>query len=181
MNPETISTQQFRRACGTFLTGIVVATACGVEGLPHGITVNSFTSVSLDPPLILICIDHRSQFLKCCGEGQHFGINILEESQQELSQRFARKESERFAGIDWYFGKTGVPLLPLVLATMECRLTAKIIEGDHSILVGRVLFADYHEGSPLAYFRGSYRTITPPENRLKLYAQEELDWSLIIE
>jgi flavin-dependent trigonelline monooxygenase, reductase component len=182
MPPETVSAEHLRRTCGRFLTGITIATAFGADGLPHGITVNSFTSVSLDPPLVLICVDCRAQFMTHCADGQNFGINILGESQQELSRRFARKEGERFLGVEWHFGKTGVPLLPRVLATMECELTTMIIEGDHFVLIGRVLVANCHEGSPLAYFRGAYRTLALEE--LGTTADKvhgELDWSVIIE
>jgi flavin reductase (DIM6/NTAB) family NADH-FMN oxidoreductase RutF len=161
MHSKAVNSEYFKRACGRFLTGIAIVTVVGADGLPHGITVNSFTSVSLEPPRVLVCIDCRAQFMTYCAEGGNFGINILQESQLDLSRRFARKESERFSGIEWYLGTTGVPLLPLVLATMECRLTARIIEGDHVVLFGQVLSINYYEGNPLAYFKGLYRRLDP--------------------
>jgi flavin reductase (DIM6/NTAB) family NADH-FMN oxidoreductase RutF len=130
-----------------------------LDGTPHGITVNSFTSVSLAPPLVLVCVDHRSQVIEHFREGEHFGINVLCEHQQELSQRFARSGPDRFRDVQWYSGKTGVPLLPDVLATFECRLVDSRPAGDHLILIGEVLHVAFVEGKPLAYFGSSYRSL----------------------
>jgi hypothetical protein len=105
-----IEKQQFRRICGKFASGITVATVCDVSGAPHGMTANSFTSVSITPPLVLICVDHRARILEHFRIGEHFGINILSASQRALSDKFAGSGYDRFEGITWRSGETGVPL-----------------------------------------------------------------------
>jgi flavin reductase (DIM6/NTAB) family NADH-FMN oxidoreductase RutF len=145
----------------------------GSDGAPHGITMNSFTSVSADPPMVLVCVDHRSRVLEHFQNSFHFGVNVLSEHQQEMSQRFARSTSDRFQNVGWYAGKTGVPLLPEVLATFECRLADNRSVGDHLVLIGEVLFASYSDGYPLAYFGSSYRKVRSdfsPEGASDLWA-----------
>jgi flavin reductase (DIM6/NTAB) family NADH-FMN oxidoreductase RutF len=134
-------------------------TVLGLDGLPHGITANSFTSVSLDPPLILVCVDHRSQVIGHVHPDSSFGVNVLAEEQQDLSCRFAKSYPDRFTSIEWYSGRTGVPLFPGALATLECCLVDKTSAGDHFILIGQVLHVTYREGDPLTYFKSSYRSL----------------------
>jgi flavin reductase (DIM6/NTAB) family NADH-FMN oxidoreductase RutF len=156
---NAIDKQLFRRACGQFPTGVTVTTVLGRDGAPYGITVSSFTSVSLTPPLVLVCVDHRSHLIEHFQDGCSFGINVLCERQQDMSQRFSRNGPDRFESVSWYPGSTGVPLLPGVLANFECRLVDRRAAGDHLILIGEVLHAAYNEGYPLAYFRSSYRSV----------------------
>jgi flavin reductase (DIM6/NTAB) family NADH-FMN oxidoreductase RutF len=111
----------FKNACSRFPTGVTITTVLGENGLPFGITVSSFTSVSLSPPIVLVCIDHRSAVLPHIAVGRHFGINVLAEHQQELSVKFSHDCSHRFAGVEWYAGRTGVPLFLGAPATFECR------------------------------------------------------------
>ena len=153
--------REFRSVCGKFATGITIATAVGTDGQPHGLTVNSFTSVSLHPPLVLICLDHRVRLLEPCLQSGYFGINILSEHQEALSCRFAQSGVDRFADIAWRSGQTGVPLLPEVLATLECRLVQTLTAGDHMVLIGEVLHLACREGKPLAYFGGAYSRVQP--------------------
>src|ERR1700685_2203295 len=115
-----IEKQQFRRICGKFASGITVATVLDAAGAPHGMTANSFTSVSMTPPLVLVCVDHRARILEHFRIGEHFGVNILSASQRLLSDKFAGSGYDRFEGVDWQAGQTGVPLLPDALATIEC-------------------------------------------------------------
>jgi len=150
---------QFRKACSRFPTGVTVTTLMGKDREPHGITVSSFTSVSLDPPLVLICIDHRSQMLRHLEIGQCFGINVLGEHQQELSHRFSGAWEERFNGVEWYPGNTGAPLLFDVPAVFECRVSGRIPAGDHMVVIGEVLHVTSSEQSPLAYHNSSYSKI----------------------
>src|SRR5579864_2165102 len=152
-----------RRACSMFPTGVVIATVIGRDGSPHGITVSSFTSVSLEPPLILICVDHRSRVVRHFMEDGYFAVNILNERQRHLSSHFAQKNPDRFSSVGWYPGYTGSPLLPEVLATMECKLRQRVPAGDHAILIGQVLRVTEGEGSPLAYFKSSYHTLVRHE------------------
>lgn len=154
-----VTSEEFRRACGRFATGVTIASVLDVNGVPHGLTVNSFTSVSLDPPLILICLGHAVTCIDAFRSSRHFGINVLAEGQQALSDRFARKGQDRFEGLEWYRGQSGVPLLPGVLAAIECRVHQRIASGDHDIFVGEMIFAHTAEGRPLLYVAGCYRRL----------------------
>jgi flavin reductase (DIM6/NTAB) family NADH-FMN oxidoreductase RutF len=148
--------EHFRRACGRFATGITVVTTLDHEGNPHGMTANSFTSVSLDPPLVLVCVDFRAKILLTLRKAERLGINVLSEGQRELSQAFARRGENRFDGVDWHAGESGVPLLPGALAWLECALQNVVDAGDHAVLIARVHRAAYHEGRPLLYFASDY-------------------------
>jgi len=148
--------EHFRRVCGRFATGITVVTAMDHDGNPHGMTANSFTSVSLEPPLVLVCVDHRAKMLETLKRADGFGINVLSEVQRDLSQAFARRGENRFNGVEWHAGQTGVPLLPGALAWLECALVNAVNAGDHAILIARVDHAACHEGRPLLYFASAY-------------------------
>ena len=160
MPSQTLDKQQFCRLCGRFATGITVATVLDASGAPHGMTVNSFTSVSLDPLLVLICIDRRAALLEHFRRHGRFGINILAENQKHLSQTFARKSADRFESVEWMPGKTGVPLLPGVVAALECGLAQVVPAGDHDILIGEVLHGRLREDvKPLLFFASEYRAL----------------------
>ena len=152
-----VTSEEFRRACGRFATGVTIASVLDSKGVPHGLTVSSFTSVSLDPPLILICLGHEVSAIHHFRTATHFGINILAENQRALSDRFARKGKDRFDGVAWQPGVTGVPLLPGVLAAIECAVHRIVPMGDHDILVGEMIHAQVYEGEPLLHFSGRYR------------------------
>src|SRR5215469_1427742 len=108
---EPVSSDEFRRACGRFATGVAVAGAMDANGVPHGLTVNSFSSVSLDPPLILICLGHAIAAIDVFREARHFGLSVLRANQRALSERFAAPMDNRFDSLPWRRGRTGVPLL----------------------------------------------------------------------
>ena len=152
-----VASREFRRACGRFATGVTIASVVDSEGVPHGLTVSSFTSVSLHPPLILICLGHEVSAIHHFRTATHFGINVLAEDQRALSERFARKGHDRFDGVAWQPGVTGVPLLPGVLAAIECAVHRIVPMGDHDILVGEMVHAQIHDGEPLLHFGGRYR------------------------
>jgi flavin reductase (DIM6/NTAB) family NADH-FMN oxidoreductase RutF len=154
-----VTSEQFRHACGRFATGVTVASVLDAKGSPHGLTVSSFTSVSLHPPLVLICLGHLVTAIASFREAKYFGINILAENQQDLSERFARKGHDRFDGLEWKPGETGVPLLTGALATMECELRHRYPAGDHDILIGEMMRAQVSEADPLIYFASRYRTV----------------------
>lgn len=149
----------FRRVCGAFATGVAVATVTGRDGKPHGLTVNSFTSVSLHPPLVLVCIGHRAATHGPFSTAAHFAVNFLEESQQELSDRFASSHPRRFEGLAWHSGETGAPVLDGALGVLECETWRKMDAGDHTIFLGLVKRAQVREGRPLVYFSGQYRRL----------------------
>ena len=163
-----VTSEEFRRACGRFATGVAIASVLDSKGTPHGLTVSSFTSVSLDPPLILICLGHAVSAIHHFRAATHFGINILAEDQRALSDRFSRKREDRFEGVAWQPGVTGVPLLPGVLAAIECAVHRIVPMGDHDILVGEVVHAQVADGEPLVHYSGSYREarkhVQPPMN-----------------
>ncbi len=159
MPSAAITSHLFRRACGKFTTGVAVATVLGPDGTPHGLTVNSFTSVSCTPPLVLICIDHRSTVLPYLRRSRFYGINVLREEQVDISQRFAFRSEDRFDGLEWAGGETGVPLLEHAMASLECRLHQTHEAGDHAVLIGEVVSARVNEGKPLLYFGGAYHYV----------------------
>jgi flavin reductase (DIM6/NTAB) family NADH-FMN oxidoreductase RutF len=145
-----------RAACACFATGVTVATVLGDDGQPQGFTANSFTSVSCSPPLILICIDHRTTALHHFRANPLFGINVLAESQRDLSVRFSQRQADRFAGIEWTLSDCGVPLLDGVLATLECSATQVLDAGDHTIFIGEVFRANWRDGRPLVFYGSLY-------------------------
>jgi flavin reductase (DIM6/NTAB) family NADH-FMN oxidoreductase RutF len=129
------------------------------EGTPHGLTVSSFTSVSLHPPLILICLGHGVSAIEDFRASAHFGINVLAEDQRDIAERFTKKGQDRFEGLKWRRGKTGVPLLPGVPAAMECAVRQRLTAGDHDIFVGEVVGARVAGGRPLIHFASAYERL----------------------
>jgi flavin reductase (DIM6/NTAB) family NADH-FMN oxidoreductase RutF len=154
-----VSSEEFRHACGRFATGVTVATVLDAAGLPHGLTVSSFTSVSLAPPLVSICLGHAVSLIDTFRAASFFGINILADDQQALSERFARKGHDRFEGVGWTPGDTGVPLISGALAGMECRVERRIPVGDHDIFIGQMVATRVQDGAPLLHFSGAYRKL----------------------
>jgi flavin reductase (DIM6/NTAB) family NADH-FMN oxidoreductase RutF len=149
----------FRQVMGNFATGITVVTTKDAHGKPYGLTVNSFTSVSLDPVLVLVCLDNKLSGLQAFKDSKHFGVSILSEHQEDVSRMFAKKDSERPPTI-YYEGKLGIPLLHNSLATMECETVAVHAAGDHRIFVGEVHHAEVLlQNHPLLYFRGKYQRV----------------------
>ena len=152
-------TAALRRALGCFVTGVTIVTARGVDGRPHGFTANSFTSVSLDPPLVLVCIGHETEDLEVYRQCPHFAVHVLGESQQAISNRFATEDPDRFSGVRWREGPHGQPILEGCIASLECAAWRRTEAGDHMILIGRVLGCEDSIGPPLAYWRGRYRSL----------------------
>ncbi len=155
-----VSNAEFRTALGRFASGVtVVTTKDKAEGL-HGITVSAFCSVSLNPPLVLVCIDNRSSSLEHLAEGCHFAVNILSEAQQHLSQKFASKDPDRFGGVDFKESEmTRSPLLDNAIAHLECRTVYNYLAGDHTIVVGEVEAIQVTDENPLLYCRGDYQKL----------------------
>ena len=151
-----ISQKEFRRVLGHFATGVTVVTMRKRSGKYWGFTVNSFTSVSLDPPLVLVCVDHGTESAQAMSEAEYFAVNFLSEDQQEISRRFALKSADRFADLPFREGKHGSPLLEDCLGFVECRKVAAHPHGDHTVVIGEVLEAHAADGHPLLFYRGSY-------------------------
>lgn len=157
--PAPVSGDDFRQACGRFATGVAIASAVDAAGTPHGLTVSSFTSVSLDPPLILICLGHAVTSIEVFRGARYFAVNVLAEEQRDIADRFARKGFDRFDGLKWSAGASGAPLLAGALATMECVVRQRVAAGDHDILVGEMVGAHAADGAPLIYFSSRFRSL----------------------
>lgn len=149
----------FRQACALFASGVAIATVRAQDGTPHGLTISSFTSVSIAPPMVLICIDLGCPFLSHFRLSTHFGVNVLSESQRELSVIFAEKPEGRFEGVPWVRGESGAPILSDSLAVLECRAASIFEIGDHAIFIGEVERAECRSGRPLLYFNRGYRSL----------------------
>jgi 3-hydroxy-9,10-secoandrosta-1,3,5(10)-triene-9,17-dione monooxygenase reductase component len=155
----SVDAGDFRRAMGQFATGITVVTGRDSEGRPFGLTVNSFTSVSLSPPLVLFCLATRSELNAPLGLTRRYGVSVLSEAQEEWSTRFATSGIDRFEGVEMVEGAQGLPLVPDALAWLECRVTDVHAGGDHSIYVGEVLSLEVRPGRPLLYHASGYRRL----------------------
>jgi flavin reductase (DIM6/NTAB) family NADH-FMN oxidoreductase RutF len=153
-----IDESEFRRVIGHFATGVAVVTSCRGDGQACGTTVSSVASVSLDPTLILVSLAHDSQTHGWITGAGYYAVNVLEEGKGEtLARRFAGGGAEeKFRGTAWRTEHTGAPVLDEALAWLDCRVTAALPGGDHTIFVGEVLAADAREGTPLLYYRGGY-------------------------
>ena len=151
-----ISADQFRQVLGHFATGVTVVTTTNGDGRPTGLTASAFTSVSLDPPLVLVCVDHKSQSYPALLEHRRFAVNVLTTQHQDVSRRFATSRLDKFDGVPHRIGQLGLPLLDGALAQLECVTVASHVQGDHTILVGRVEHARSGPGEPLLYYRGRY-------------------------
>lgn len=157
---EGSDARTFRDALGCFATGVTVVTAIGPDGAPIGLTANSFTSVSLDPPLLLVCIANNAGSAPFLRDAGRFAVNVLQIGQQPTSNRFAGKGEDRFGATPWEVGEFGTPVLTGSLSSFECARDAVYEGGDHFILVGRVLKAIFEpRRDPLLYFRGKYRKL----------------------
>lgn len=150
---------RFRQALGHFASGVTVVTT-EYEGKLYGMTVSSFASLSLRPPLILICVDNTLTTHAAIAGAQRFAINVLEQGQEHLSRRFATHEDNKFVGVAWRTGQFGLPVLDGVLTVLECQLYATFPGGDHTIFVGEVMDAEINQGSPLLYYRRGYHELT---------------------
>jgi flavin reductase (DIM6/NTAB) family NADH-FMN oxidoreductase RutF len=158
-----VDTSLYRRTCARFATGITVVTTVDELGHPHGMTVNSFSSVSLEPPLVLVSIDLRNAILGHFISSSWFAINILGEHQEALSRRFSSAAENRFTDVNWHSGLSGAPILDGVLAQLECSVVETFEAGDHTVLIGEVQRATYSEGRPLVFFNSGYRNLEEPE------------------
>lgn len=153
-----IEPNEFRRVMGHFPSGVAIVTTSRGDGGACGLTVNAFSSVSLTPPLLLVCIEKDAESHACIRMVGRFGVNVLDARHGEsLSRRFAEPIfEEKFRGVAYRTGSTGVPILEQALAWIECQVAREIDAGDHTIFLGEVLDAGAVEGQPLVYYRGGY-------------------------
>jgi flavin reductase (DIM6/NTAB) family NADH-FMN oxidoreductase RutF len=149
----------FRAVLGRFATGVTVITARDAEGTPHGMTVSAFSSLSLDPPLVLVCIANDATMAPVIATATSFAANILSDGQEALSRRFAGKSDDRFSDIGVRESALNDPVLDGVLGWLSCRIVARHPAGDHVIVIGQVEQAEARDGRPLLYYRGGYATL----------------------
>lgn len=155
----SISKEEFRRALSRFASGVTIVTTKDADGKLYGITVSAFCSVSLEPPLILVCLERTTGSSRALPQSGAFVVNVLRENQRHLSNHFASPAGDKFAGVEYHFGIDGIPVLTGALAHLECRLRDAHQGGDHSIFVGEIEKATADDGNPLLYFHGNYREI----------------------
>lgn len=160
-DPPVIDARQLRQAFGCFPTGVAVVSTLGADGVFVGLTVSSFTSLSLDPPLILWALSSRSSSLRAFETSERFAVNILAEDQVEISQRFASSSRDKFHGVATHPGLGGTPLIEGCAAYIECRFESAQPGGDHVIFVGRVERVQVRARAPLVYVGARYRTVGP--------------------
>ncbi len=162
MQHVALNDREFRSALGCFATGVTVITALGPRGELLGNTVNSFSSVSLDPPLILWCMGRHAMSLKGYLSTDHFAVNILAAEQRELSQNFAKAGAEKWTGVEYESWDSGCPILKGATAVFECKTRHTYMGGDHVIFVGEVVQAAMDRArEPLVFMRGQYRQLLP--------------------
>lgn len=152
---------ELRRSLGQFATGVTVVTCCASDGSPRGITANSFSSVSLAPPLVLWNIAKVSNSLNAYLDAERFAIHVLKADQQSFAEHFARTDHTIYSGIDYEISADNVPVLPNVLARFDCATEVTHDAGDHHIIIGRVLAHISGSGSPLLFHGGEYVTAMP--------------------
>jgi flavin reductase (DIM6/NTAB) family NADH-FMN oxidoreductase RutF len=153
-----IDDAQFKLAMSHFASGVTVVTT-EHEGKPFGMTVAAFSSLSLHPPLVLVCVEKTVKTHDAIAGAGKFGVSILSSTQADISNRFASRSEDKFAETEVVRGELGVPLIDGAITRLECRVSERLEGGDHTIFVGEVVDAKTEEGEPLVYFRSGYREI----------------------
>ena len=156
MSEANFDVAEFRRALGAFVTGVTVVTTIQPDGTPRGFTANSFTSVSLDPPLILVCIAKTASSHPVFSKTSHFAVSVLAQDQRPVSGVFASKSSDKFGQVAWQARRTGAPVMDGAAASFDCETHEVVDAGDHIILIGRVVDFTHTSSTPLGYCRGAY-------------------------
>ncbi|WP_322049327.1 flavin reductase family protein [Paraburkholderia sp. J67] len=170
---DTFDAQGFRRALGAFVTGVTVVTTIQADGTPRGFTANSFTSVSLDPPLVLVCIAKSASSYGVFSQTSHFAVSVLAEDQKDVSGVFASKSTDKFAQVAWQARATGAPIMHGAAAHFDCATHEVVDAGDHIILLGRVLDFAHTGVSPLGYCRGAYVNFSLSQDAIAATAASE--------
>ncbi len=158
---KQVDQAHFRELLGRFATGVAVLTTRRPDGTPVGLTVNSVASVSLDPPLLSVCIDERHPMNQTLKQAADFVMNVLASDQEALSRHFAAKVDPPFGGIGYQPGERGTPVIDGCIAFYECDITSHSEVGDHTVFVARVVGGAVHDGRPLIFYRGGYTSLGP--------------------
>lgn len=157
-----IDSSEFRRILGHWVTGVSVVAARAADGSPCGLTANAVASLSLQPPLVLVCVDHGADSHDCIRDAGAFSLNILAGDQERLARRFAAWDiARKFDGVGYHQEVTGAPVLDDALAWVDCRVWQSLAAGDHTVFIGEVVGGDAREGTPLLYYRGGYGRFVP--------------------
>jgi flavin reductase (DIM6/NTAB) family NADH-FMN oxidoreductase RutF len=159
--PPTDPTQ-FRQLLGRFATGVTVVTALDPQGRPCGMTASSVSSVSLEPPLLLVCVGHQADFHPVMSTAPRFAVNVLAADQESLSRQFAASDGDRFSGVRYQKGPHGVPLLEGALAHLWCDRWGQHEAGDHTVFFGLVTGGETFDRPPLLYYRSQYTSTQDP-------------------
>lgn len=153
---------EFRRILGHWVTGVAIVASRRVDGEPCGLTVNAVTSLSLEPPLVLVCVDRAAHSHDCIASAGFFAINVLDANGERLARRFAAfATDDKYTGVEWTPATTGAPVLAEALAWVDCRVRHALPGGDHTIFIGEVVAGDAREGHPLVFYRGGYAGLSP--------------------
>ena len=159
MTRAAVDPTTYRASLSRFASGITVLTTRTDDGRDLGMTATAFTAVSLEPPMVLVCVDRDASMASPLQHATHLAVHVLSAAQEDLSRRFAGTESDRFAGLEVRRGVGDLPLLDGALARLQCRIVERHGGGDHVIVVAEVLEADVADGDPLLYFRGRYARV----------------------
>ncbi|HXG71925.1 MAG TPA: flavin reductase family protein [Gemmatimonadaceae bacterium] len=153
----SVNEEEFRSALGRFAVGVTVVTTRSADGEDHGMTVSAFCSLSLQPPLILVCIDKAASIYDIITTAPNFVVNVLSMSQEPVARRFSVVDIDRFEGVGFSRGRGEIPVIDDAVTILECRRTGSYDGGDHTIIVGEVEEARWSDGGrPLLYYRGGY-------------------------
>ena len=159
MTSPLVDAMTMRQTMGRFATGVAVITT-EQDGQPHGMTVNSITSVSLDPPLLLVCFNRGARSAEAVVASGRFVVNVLSRRQQAIALRFAARGEDHFAGLDLEYAGHRVPVVPQALAHLECDVERIVEAGDHTVVFGAVIGASTRDGDPLGFFGGKFSDVT---------------------
>lgn len=152
----SIDPSEFRRILGHWVTGVAVVASTTESGDPCGFTANAFTSLSLEPPLVLVCVDRAADSLAGIRDTGRFTVNVLGSEDERLARHFAADSDAKFDGVAWSTAITGAPVLEDALAWVDCRVANEVAGGDHVIFIGEVVGGDAIDGEPLIFYRGGY-------------------------
>ncbi len=157
----SVEAKQFKNALKLWASGVTVVTTQGRDNQPRGMTATAFSSVSLDPPQILVCLNQVTDTGAALLESRRFAVNILNSAQEDVSNQFAGSttQEQRFASIAWQAGDNGAPILSEALAVLECRVVQQVQAGSHWVIIGEVDSVVCREGDPLLYYHSAYRTV----------------------
>ncbi len=175
----SIDPKAFRQALGNYPTGVTVVTTVDADGTPRGLTANSFTSVSLDPALILVCLGKTTASHPVFMQAERFAVNILAEDQRDISGLFASKSPDKFAQAAWRTGTTGAPLIDGSVAWFDCSVHQRVDAGDHTLLIGQVQDMGQRTARPLGYCQGAYVGFQLQQAAQEALARQALTAALI--